>query len=69
MGSEMMDDRVYSELELRKLLPVSVISELPVIAEPTSEVAERKRIWFGWAMATVILAAILAGSAVSYFRG
>ena len=68
-GLEMMDDRVYSELELRKLLPVSVISELPVIAEPTSEVAERKRIWFGWAMATVILAAILAGSAVSYFRG
>ena len=31
---EMMDDRVYSESELRKLLPVAVISELPVIGEP-----------------------------------
>lgn len=66
---EMMEDRVYSELELRKLLPVSVISELPVISEPVNEVAERKRIWFGWATATLILVAILAGSAVSYFRG
>jgi len=50
-------------------LPVSVISELPVISEPAAEKAERKRIWVGWATATVIFAAIFAGSAVSYLRG
>ena len=69
LGAEAMDDRVYSELELRKLLPVSVISELPVISDPKDAVAERKRMWFGWATATVIFAVILAGSAVSYLRG
>jgi polysaccharide chain length determinant protein (PEP-CTERM system associated) len=68
-SAEAMDDRVYSESELRKLLPVSVISELPVISDPKDAVAERNRTWFGWATATVIVAVILAGSAVSYLRG
>ncbi len=66
---EMMDDRVYNEMDLRKLLPVAVISELPVISEPSNDLAELKRIRFGWATASVIAAAILAGSAVSYLRG
>jgi succinoglycan biosynthesis transport protein ExoP len=66
---EVMDDRVYSELELRKLLPVTVLSELPIIAEPDTGAVQRKKTWFGWAAATVVLAAVLAESAVSYLRG
>src|SRR6185437_10562943 len=31
-GSEFLDDRVYDEEELKKLLPVDVISEIPTIA-------------------------------------
>lgn len=69
LGAEAMDDRVYSESELRKLLPVSVLSELPVISDPRDALAERNRTWLGWATATVIVAVILAGSAVSYLRG
>ncbi len=39
---EMMDDRVYNESELRKLLPVAVISELPII-ERSSQTKESTR--------------------------
>ena len=68
-GFEMMDDRVYNEQELKGLLPVSVISEIPAITTPADERGEQKRLWLGWAAATVIVATILAGSVVSYLRG
>ena len=66
---EMMDDRVYSEHELKSLLPVSVMSEIPAITTPADERGEQKRLWLGWATATVVAATILAGSAISYLRG
>ncbi len=66
---EAMDDRVYSESELRKLLPGAVLSELPVIYDPAEEHRQQKMAWIGWATTAVVLAAILAGSAVSYFKG
>jgi len=68
-GAEMMDDRVYSELELRKLLPVLVLSELPVIHDPTDEQQQQRRTWIEWATTAVVVSAILAGSALSYLKG
>ena len=68
LTAEMMDDRVYSELELRKLLPVTVLSELPVIYDPSDERRRQKEEWVGWATTALVLAAILAGSAVSYWK-
>ena len=66
---EKLDDRVYSEAELKKLLPVAVISEIPVIADPANQTAERKRSWLGMVTAALVFAAILAGSAFSYLKG
>lgn len=68
-ASEKMDDQIYSEQELKKLLPVSVITEIPVISNPTNEKAEQKMVWIGWATAAVVFVIILAGSAFSYLRG
>ncbi len=68
-AAEIMDDRVYSELALRKLLPVSVLSELPVIGAPKDKRYERRKQFIGWATTAVVVAAILAGSAVSYLKG
>ena len=68
-GFEMMDDRVYNEQELKGLLPVSVMSEIPVIATPADERGEQRRLWLGWATAAVVFTTILAGSAVSYLIG
>jgi polysaccharide biosynthesis transport protein len=66
---EMMDDRVYDEKELQKLLPVAVISEIPAITEVTDEQNERRRLWLGWATAVFVSVTILLGSAFSYLRG
>jgi succinoglycan biosynthesis transport protein ExoP len=66
---EMMDDRIYDEKEFEKLLPVAVISEIPAIARPEDELRARRRLWLGWAVAALVSATILVGSALSYLRG
>ena len=66
---EMMDDRIYDEKELQKLLPIAVISEIPAIAGATDVQTERRRLWLGWAAAVFVSVAILLGSALSYLRG
>ena len=66
---EVMDDRVYSELEIRKLLPVSVLSELPVIGDTMNDRDVKRKQWIGWVTAAFVVATILAGSAVSYWKG
>ena len=67
--SEQMDDRVYSEKELKSLLPVSVVSEIPLITNPAKEKAEQKSVWLGWVTTAFVFATILAGFATSYFVG
>jgi len=66
---EKFDDRLYGEKELKELLPVPVISEIPVIANPLDEKMAKRKIWMGWATAAVVIATILAGSAFSYLHG
>jgi protein tyrosine kinase modulator len=66
---EMMDDRLHSEEEIRKLLPADVIAEIPAIVTPADSRQARNRLWLGWATAMVVFAFILAGSAFSYLRG
>ena len=66
---EVMDDRIYDEKELQKLLPVAVISEIPAISAASDEQTERRRLWLGWAAAAAISITILLGSALSYLRG
>jgi uncharacterized protein involved in exopolysaccharide biosynthesis len=66
---EGLDDRIHDEKELQKLLPVSVISEIPVLAVESDQLRDRRRAWLGWAAAAVVFATILLGSALSYLRG
>ncbi|HKW16960.1 MAG TPA: hypothetical protein VJO35_05580 [Terriglobales bacterium] len=66
---EMMDDRLYGEKEIKDLIPVPVISEIPAIANPSDEVKATRAMWLGWATAAVVFVTILAGSAFSYLRG
>lgn len=68
-GFEMMDDRLYSEKEIKDLIPVAIISEIPEILNPSDERNSKKRMWLGWAMAGFVFATILAGSAFSYLHG
>jgi hypothetical protein len=65
---EVMDDRMHSEKEIKLLLPVAVLSEIPEIVNPADERAGKKKLVLGWAMTAVVAAIILAGSAFSYLR-
>jgi polysaccharide biosynthesis transport protein len=66
---EIMDDRLYSEKEIKDLLPVPVISEVPVITNLADEVKGKRTMWLGWATAAIVFVTILACSAFSYLRG
>ncbi len=66
---EMMDERVHSEAELKKLLPPAIIAEIPSIVNSSDEQQARKRLYLGWATGCVVFAIIVAGSAFSYLRG
>jgi succinoglycan biosynthesis transport protein ExoP len=68
-GTEFMDERIYSEKEFKKLLPMAVMAEIPNIGTEAEEKAQQKMIWSVWAAASLVLVSILAGSALSYFRG
>lgn len=68
-GLEFMDHRLHSEKDLKVLLPMAILSEIPEIVSPSDEKRNKRRMAFGWAMAVVILVTILAGSAFSYLRG
>jgi polysaccharide biosynthesis transport protein len=66
---EFADDRLYSEREIKKLLPVPVICEIPVVKTPSEERLEGSRVWRDWAMTAAVAVVILAGSLFSYLRG
>jgi protein tyrosine kinase modulator len=65
---EFMDDRLHSEKEIKDLLPVAIISEIPEILNLSDQQASKRKLWLGWAMAGLVFATILAGSAFSYWH-
>jgi succinoglycan biosynthesis transport protein ExoP len=68
-GSEFMDDRIHSEKEFKELVPVAVISEIPAVSTVDEEISQRRSNRLAWAAATVVFAAIVVGTALSYLRG
>jgi uncharacterized protein involved in exopolysaccharide biosynthesis len=68
-GTEFLDDRIYGEKELKQMLPVTVISEIPAIAGPEEERRQNRSLQLSWATTSIVFATILVGSALSYFRG
>jgi succinoglycan biosynthesis transport protein ExoP len=66
---EMMDDRLYTEKEIKDMIPVPVIAEIPMIFNLYDEKSAQRKMWIGWATVAVVLIAILMGSAFSYLHG
>lgn len=66
---EFSDDRLHSEADIKDMLPVAVICEIPEVINPTDEKKARRKAVLGWAMAVMVFALILVGSAVSYIHG
>jgi polysaccharide biosynthesis transport protein len=67
-GLEFLDDRLHSEKEIANLLPVAIIAEIPEIVSPLDERRNRRKLLLGWAMGALVVATILAGSALSYLH-
>jgi polysaccharide biosynthesis transport protein len=65
---EFFDDRLRGDRQIARLLPITVISEIPEILNPSDQRRNRRKIIFGWVMAGLVIAMIAAGSVFSYLR-
>jgi polysaccharide chain length determinant protein (PEP-CTERM system associated) len=68
-GQEKLSDKIYSEREIKKLVPFDVIAEIPAIESLEEQSAHRRSAWIAGAAALAVLGAILLGSAVTYLFG
>jgi len=66
---EFFDDRLHAEKDIKAIVPIAIISEIPEIENSLDEQRYRRRVVFGWTMAALVLGSILVGSTVSYLRG
>ncbi len=66
---EFFDDRMHGEKELKELLPINVMAEIPEIESPLDQENQKRRTVVGWATAVIVGAVIAIGSTFSYIRG
>lgn len=66
---EILDGRMYSSKDIRRLLPAQVIGEIPAIVNVSDAQLAKRKMWLGWAVAAVVFGTILAGSTFSFLRG
>ena len=67
-GMEALDDRLYIEKEIKDLVPVAFLSEVPEILLPSDERRSIKQRALGWSTAVLVVATILVGSAYTYLH-
>jgi polysaccharide chain length determinant protein (PEP-CTERM system associated) len=68
-GKEKLGGKIYSEREIKKLVPFVVIAEIPPIESLEEQSSRRRSIWIAGAAAAVVIGFILLGSAVTYLYG
>jgi succinoglycan biosynthesis transport protein ExoP len=68
-GTEFIDDRIYTEKELKKVVTVDLIAEIPPLVTAEEHNKHVRSMWFRWAGAGVVAVSILAGFAITYLRG
>jgi polysaccharide chain length determinant protein (PEP-CTERM system associated) len=66
---EFFDDRMHSEKEIKKMLPVQVMVEIPEIQTSLDVEKQKREVVRGWAFAGISCVVIAIGSAFSYLRG
>ena len=68
-GSEFMDDRLYTEKELKKLIPLDVTAEIPPLLTVEEHENKARDIWYRWTGAGAVALSILIGFVITYWRG
>jgi len=69
IGREKLSGKIYSEREIKKLVPFDVIAEIPPIESLEEQSYNRRGAWIAGAAAVVVVGFILLGSAVTYLYG
>lgn len=69
LGFELLDGRMHGEKEIKALLEVPILAEVPEIMSTADEEREKRQAVMAWVLTGIIGAVILAGSAFSYLRG
>ncbi len=64
-GLEFFDDRLYSEEDIKALLPMGVMSDIPRIVNAEDEQNAKRKLAIGWAATAVVFVTIFAGSIFS----
>lgn len=65
---EFLDDRMHSESDIKAMLPVPVLSEIPEVLSPSDERTVRRKLVLTWAATVFAVVTVLAGSALSYLK-
>ncbi|MGA3033261.1 MAG: hypothetical protein ABSD70_08255 [Terracidiphilus sp.] len=65
---EFLDDRLHSEKEIKDLLVMPVISEVPEVSDPDDEHKRKRQLLLGWAATAFVFCIILAGSVFSFLH-
>jgi len=68
-AQEQLSGIIYSEREIKKLVPFDVVAEIPTIESLEEQSSQRRSTWIAAAAAVVVVGFILLGSAVTYFYG
>ncbi|MGC2151464.1 MAG: hypothetical protein WA618_05435, partial [Terriglobales bacterium] len=61
--------RMHSEQEIKDLLPVGIMVEIPEVLNFSDQQSSKRKTRFAWTLTGVVVIAILAGSAVSFLYG
>lgn len=65
---EFRDGRLYSDREIKKMISVPEISEIPEIVGPSDPRRRKVRAALGWAVALLVVSVIASGTLFSYLR-
>lgn len=66
---ELFDDRMHGEKEIKALLAVPIMAEIPEIQTLLDEQNQKRQVVRGWALTAIIGVVIALGSTFSYLRG
>ncbi|MFZ1916829.1 MAG: XrtA system polysaccharide chain length determinant [Terriglobales bacterium] len=69
LGREKLSGKIYSEREIKNVVPFEVIAEIPPIETPREQRLNRRSAWLATVAAAGIAGCILIGSAVTYLYG
>ncbi|HEY7096247.1 MAG TPA: GNVR domain-containing protein [Terriglobales bacterium] len=66
---EIMDDHVYSDKALKKMLPGDVIVEIPPLSTAFEQKQEARQVHMAWASAAAVVVSVLIAFAVTFLKG